>query len=102
MISANEMTIRFSSLSVKVTSPVAPHFLAAFFLAVLFVAVPRVEAAEASPLKICLLSASAEYDSDKSLAEFQSYLESHYQIVCLRAFGKDKGDNLPNLDSLGT
>ena len=53
-----------------------------------------------SPLRICLLSASTEYQSDKSLAEFQAYLEAHYQIVCHRAFGKDKGDNLPGLEAL--
>src|SRR5438067_911982 len=51
-------------------------------------------------LKICLLSASAEYQSDKSLAEFQTYLESHYQVVCQRAFGKDKTDDLPGLEAL--
>jgi type 1 glutamine amidotransferase len=59
-------------------------------------------AADAPPLKICLLSASAEYESDKSLAEFQNHLESRYQIVCTRVFGKDKGDNLPGLEALDT
>jgi len=54
----------------------------------------------AAPLRICLLSASAEYESDKSLGEFQKYLESRYNIVCQRAFGKDKGDGLPGLDGL--
>jgi type 1 glutamine amidotransferase len=60
------------------------------------------KAAEAPPLKICLLSASAEYESDKSLAEFQKYLEAHYQVSCQRAFGKDKGDGLPGLEALDT
>src|SRR4051812_9969415 len=60
-----------------------------------------VQAAETSaPLKICLLSASSEYDSEKSLAEFQSYLETNYHITCSRAFGKDKGEGLPGLDAL--
>jgi type 1 glutamine amidotransferase len=54
------------------------------------------------PLTICLLSASAEYQSDKSLAEFQTYLESHYRINCQRAFGKDKTDDLPGLEALET
>jgi len=58
------------------------------------------EAAGAPPLKICLLSASAEYESDKSLGEFQKYLEGHYQATCQRAFGKDKGDGLPGLEAL--
>lgn len=34
------------------------------------------------------------------MAGFQSYLESHYQVVCHRAFGKDKGDSLPGLEAL--
>ncbi len=51
-------------------------------------------------LKICLLSGSAEYDSEKSLAGFQSYLETNYSISCQRAFGKDKGDGLPGLEAL--
>src|SRR2546430_8610801 len=58
--------------------------------------------ADTTPLKICLLSASAEYDSDKSLAAFQAYLESGYQAVCQRAFGKDKTDDLPGLEALET
>jgi len=57
-------------------------------------------AAEEPPLKICLLSASTEYDSEKSLGEFQKYLESRYRILCQRAFGKDKGDNLPGIEAL--
>src|SRR3954471_19289677 len=56
--------------------------------------------AAVAPLKICLLSASAEYDSEKSFTDFQKYLESHYEIVCSRAFGKDKGEGLPGLDAL--
>jgi type 1 glutamine amidotransferase len=56
--------------------------------------------AEASPLKICLLSASAEYDSDKSLAGFQKHLESHYRVVCQMVYGKDKGEGLQGLEAL--
>ncbi|NOS71574.1 MAG: hypothetical protein HOP33_16820 [Verrucomicrobia bacterium] len=56
--------------------------------------------AEASPLKICLLSASAEYDSDNSLGEFQKYIESHYRVVCQMVYGKDKGEGLPGLEAL--
>ena len=58
--------------------------------------------ADLAPLRICLLSASAEYKSDKSLAGLQSYLEAQYAMTCLRAFGKDKADNLPGLDALDT
>lgn len=54
------------------------------------------------PLTICLLSASAEYESDKSLSGFQEFLEANYRILCRRAFGRDKGDSLPGLEALDT
>ena len=56
----------------------------------------------APPLKICLLSACAEYDSEKSLSELKKVLESEYQIVCQPVFGKDKANDLPALDALET
>ena len=65
-----------------------------------FLLVSIVLTASAPPLRICLLSASAEYKSDESLAEFQKYLESNYPVVCSRAFGKDKGNELPGLEAL--
>ncbi len=71
--------------------------LVAFFV---FIMATPIFAADAPSLKICLLSGSAEYDSEKSLSEFQTYLESRYQVTCYRAFGKDKGDSLPGLDAL--
>ena len=67
---------------------------------VFFIAALAVPAADAPVLKICLLSAAAEYESDKSLGEFQSHLESHYRVTCQRSFGKDKGEGLPNLEAL--
>jgi type 1 glutamine amidotransferase len=70
--------------------------LAAFFL----LGLATTSGSEAAPLKICLLSGSAEYDSDKSLGDLQNYLESHYRVTCQRAFGKDKGDGLPGLEAL--
>jgi type 1 glutamine amidotransferase len=75
--------------------------LTACFLLLLAATLPGL-GADAPPLKICLVSASAEYDSDASLAAFQKYLESHYQVVCTRAFGKDKGESLPGLEALDT
>lgn len=66
---------------------------------VLFLTFPVLAAPE-PPLKICLLSASAEYESEKSLTEFQKYLETNYSVTCQRAFGKDKGEGLPGLDAL--
>jgi type 1 glutamine amidotransferase len=58
--------------------------------------------ADTPPIRICLLSGSAEYESDKSLADFQAYLEGRYWVTCQRAFGKDKGDGLPGLEALDT
>src|SRR5258705_8408486 len=56
--------------------------------------------ATGSPLKVCLVSGSAEYKSDESLAAFQQYLETNYNAICTRAFGKDKGDDLPGIEAL--
>ncbi len=59
-------------------------------------------AAEKQPLKVCLVSGSAEYRSDASLAKLQEILEKNYPIQCERAFGRDKGDDLPGLEALET
>lgn len=70
------------------------------WLVLLVITALAANGADSPPLRICLLSGSAEYDSENSLAGFQSYLENRYQVICLRAFGKDKGDNLPGLEAL--
>jgi type 1 glutamine amidotransferase len=57
-------------------------------------------AASQAPLKVCLVSASAEYKSDESLAEFQKFLEAGYNAACTRVFGADKGDTLPGMEAL--
>jgi len=54
----------------------------------------------ASPLKVCLVSASAEYKSDESLAGFQKFLDGGYNAACTRVFGADKGDTLPGLEAI--
>jgi len=54
----------------------------------------------AAPLKVCLVSASAEYKSDASLAEFQQYLESRCRAACTRVFGADQGDRLDHLEAI--
>src|SRR5436190_9698224 len=54
----------------------------------------------APPLKVCLLSACAEYDSEKSLSDLKKVLESEYEIVCQPVFGKDKDNDLPGLEAL--
>jgi type 1 glutamine amidotransferase len=56
--------------------------------------------AAGAPLKVCLVSGSAEYKSDESLAAFQQYFETNYDGVCTRAFGEDKGNGLPGLEAL--
>lgn len=53
------------------------------------------------PLKVCLVSGSVEYESDKSLAAFQEYLEKNYNVQCSRAFRK-ADDDLPGLENLDT
>ena len=56
--------------------------------------------AEGPPLKVCLVSASAEYKSDQSLSDLQKLLESKHHAACTRVFGADQGDKLPNLEAL--
>ena len=53
-----------------------------------------------APLRVCLVSASAEYKSDASFGEFQTFLESKYCASCSRVFGADKGDTLPGLEAI--
>jgi putative membrane-bound dehydrogenase-like protein len=52
-------------------------------------------------LNVCLISGAVEYDSDKSLAAFQEYLEKNYNVKCSRAFRK-ADDDLPGLENLDT
>jgi type 1 glutamine amidotransferase len=56
---------------------------------------------QAAKLKVCLVSGSLEYESDKSLAAFQEYLEKNYNSQCSRAFRKTD-DDLPGLENLDT
>lgn len=50
-------------------------------------------------LKVCLVSGSLEYESDKTLAIFQKYAEKNYHIECSRAFRKTDTD-IPGLENL--
>jgi type 1 glutamine amidotransferase len=52
-----------------------------------------------SVLNVCLISGSAEYQSDESLAKLQAYLEKNYPVKCTRAFAKSETD-LPGLENL--
>ena len=62
----------------------------------------RLLAADAAKsLKVCLVSGSLEYKSNESLAAFQPFLETNYQVQCSRAFlvGEDI-EHLPGLENL--
>jgi type 1 glutamine amidotransferase len=50
-------------------------------------------------IKVCLVSGSLEYESDKSLATLQTYLEKTGQVKCYRAFRKSDAD-VPGLEKL--
>jgi putative heme-binding domain-containing protein len=54
-----------------------------------------------APLKVCLVSGALEYDSDRSLAKLQDYLEKRYNVKCSRAFRKTDSE-LPGLENLDT
>jgi type 1 glutamine amidotransferase len=58
--------------------------------------------AQPPPLKVCLVSASAEYKSHESLAALQKHLEANRAVACTRAFGEDKGKDIPGLEALDT
>ena len=64
-------------------------------------AAPAVVRDGKAPLKVCLVSGSQEYHSDESLAAFQTYLESNFNVQCSRAFRKADSD-LPGLENLDT
>ena len=50
-------------------------------------------------LVVCLISGSAEYNSDASLAKLQDYLEKNHEMKCIRVFAKSETD-LPGLENL--
>jgi len=55
--------------------------------------------AEGSPLKVCLVSGSEEYDSDTSLTAFEQYLEGRYNTDCTLI--KARGfEDLPGTEAL--
>lgn len=72
------------------------------YLALLLVVLLGVDSLAADAparLKVCMLSGSEEYDSDHSLAAFQTYLEANYPVTCTLL--KAKGvDDLPGLEAL--
>lgn len=58
-------------------------------------------AADAVPLRVCLVSGSLEYKSNESLAALEKFLEANYNVKCSRAFivGTDEA-HLPGLENL--
>jgi type 1 glutamine amidotransferase len=52
------------------------------------------------PLKVCMLSGSAEYNSDASLTEFKTFLEGRYNVAATLLFGKDGSDTMPGVEAL--
>jgi type 1 glutamine amidotransferase len=68
-----------------------------------FCAGAAAKAADPGPLTVCLVSGSLEYESNKSLAALQKYLESNYHVKCTRAFieGEDE-TRLPGLENLAS
>lgn len=66
--------------------------------AVLFASCTALEAQE--KLRVCLVSGSFEYDSDKSFAILQPHLEKK-GMTCSKAFAKNEKD-LPGLENLDT
>ena len=52
------------------------------------------------PLKVCMLSGSAEYLSDASLGEFKPWLEARYNVACTLLYGKDSSDSMPGIEAL--
>ena len=52
------------------------------------------------PLKVCMLSGSAEYKSDESLGEFKPWLEANYNVACTLLFGKDSSASMPGIEAL--
>lgn len=63
----------------------------------------RTFAASETPLKIALLSGSAEYHSDESLAAFSKELEKNFRVQCTMITGKDNaGDPMTHIEALDT
>ena len=53
----------------------------------------------AKPLKVCILSGCDTYNSEESLPPFQKYLETNYNVRCVRLVRR-ADDDLPGLEQL--
>ena len=65
----------------------------------LFLCCGALRAAEAPPLRVCLVSGAWEYESDKSLARFRDYLQARYNSRCTLVKARTR-DDLPGLEAL--
>jgi type 1 glutamine amidotransferase len=83
---------------IQETTPMKLLFCLALFAWLPVVALGG-EQKSGKPLRVCLISGSFEYDSDKSLDLLQKHLEKHYNVKCSRAFTKVFND-LPGLENL--
>ena len=69
------------------------------FLGIMASFLPNEARSEDRPLKICLVSGSAEYRSDETLASFKTWIEANRAARCVLI--KAKGENdLPGLEAL--
>jgi len=55
----------------------------------------------ASPMNVCMISGSFEYDSDTSLAMFKEYLEQNFDVNC-QLLKADGWENILGLEALDT
>jgi len=53
-----------------------------------------------APLKVCMLSASQEYQSDASLGALKTHLEANYAVTCSILKGQEKGTGVDGLSAL--
>jgi type 1 glutamine amidotransferase len=81
------------------TSTLRLAFALVFALTALVV--PRSASAQQKTLKVCLISGSFEYESDKTLAVLQKYLEKNHNVKCTWAL-THKVKDLPGLENLDT
>ena len=77
------------------------HFPRLCLIALLAIAFLAEYAPAEEPLRVCLLSGCPTYNSEKSLGDFQPYLEKNFPIVCSRATRVADND-LPGLENLET
>ncbi len=69
------------------------------FIGMLIAVPPMAVGQEQKPLRVCLVSGAAEYETHKTMPILQKYLEAKYPVRCTRAFSTSESD-LPGLENL--